>query len=369
MPKGGGPAGAVASALVAVGVVGAIGYNSVFTGKVDANTLLQFTAKHAQHRSLQLRPMHADCSAYIVAAGYEFHSITQCIEWPTIYDVRTRPRNLQSLTGSKDLQMVNITLRVLSKPDSTKLPFIYRRLGLDFDERVLPSIVNEVTKAVVAKYNAAELLTKREQVSKAIHDALLMRAKDFAIELDDVAITHLSFSREYTAAVEAKQVAQQDSERAKYVVMKAVQEKAIRGTSSRLFYFTVVYSSALQRNHAVVSCNRPLAMSFCHLMLFSLAAALTIATHHYLYSVVTSSALPPQMSIVLKAKGEAESAGLIGKAIKDNPGFLQLRRIDAARDIAATVSKGGNRLYLDTDSLMLNVAAGDGQLMPVKGKR
>jgi regulator of protease activity HflC (stomatin/prohibitin superfamily) len=53
-----------------------------------------------------------------------------------------------------------------------------------------------------------------------------MRAKDFAIELDDVAITHLSFSREYTAAVEAKQVAQQDSERAKYVVMKAVQEKA-----------------------------------------------------------------------------------------------------------------------------------------------
>jgi prohibitin 2 len=59
-----------------------------------------------------------------------------------------------------------------------------------------------------------------------IHDALLMRAKDFAIELDDVAITHLSFSREYTAAVEAKQVAQQDSERAKYVVMKAVQEKA-----------------------------------------------------------------------------------------------------------------------------------------------
>jgi prohibitin 2 len=75
------------------------------------------------------------------------------------------------------------------------------------------------------------------------------------------------------------------------------------------------------------------------------------------------------MSIVLKAKGEAESAGLIGKAIKDNPGFLQLRRIDAARDIAATVSKGGNRLYLDTDSLMLNVAAGDGQLMPVKGKR
>ncbi len=58
-----------------------------------------------------------------------------------------------------------------------------------------------------------------------IRDALMARARDFKIELDDVSITHLSFSREYTAAIEAKQVAQQDSERAKYVVMKAVQEK------------------------------------------------------------------------------------------------------------------------------------------------
>jgi regulator of protease activity HflC (stomatin/prohibitin superfamily) len=55
------------------------------------------------------------------------------------------------------------------------------------------------------------------------------RAKDFQIELDDVAITHLSFSREFTAAIEAKQVAQQDSERAKYVVLQAKQEK-VRGT-------------------------------------------------------------------------------------------------------------------------------------------
>lgn len=49
-------------------------------------------------------------------------------EWPVIFDVRTRPHSLQSLTGSKDLQMVSITLRVLSKPDARALPFIYRRL-------------------------------------------------------------------------------------------------------------------------------------------------------------------------------------------------------------------------------------------------
>lgn len=45
------------------------------------------------------------------------------------------------------------------------------------------------------------------------------------------------------------------------------------------------------------------------------------------------------MSIVIKAEGEAQSAKLVGEAIKDNPGFIQLRRIDAARDIASTVAR------------------------------
>jgi len=71
---------------------------------------------------------------------------------------------------------------------------------------VLPSIVNEVSKAVVAKYNASELLTKREMVSSMIRSQLQKRALEFRILLDDVSITHLTFSREYTNAVEAKQV-------------------------------------------------------------------------------------------------------------------------------------------------------------------
>jgi len=43
-----------------------------------------------------------------------------------------------------DLQMVNISLRVLSRPDARMLPTMYRQLGVDYDERVLPSICNEV---------------------------------------------------------------------------------------------------------------------------------------------------------------------------------------------------------------------------------
>lgn len=127
-------------------------------------------------------------------------------EWPTIFDIRTRPVNLQTLTGSKDLQMVTIAIRVLHKPDPSRLVQIYRGLGLSYDERILPSIMNECAKAVVARYNANELLTKRDVVSREISIELRKRAGFFNVLLEDVAITHLSFSPEYARAVEAKQV-------------------------------------------------------------------------------------------------------------------------------------------------------------------
>lgn len=291
MPSGGGggkataAAGSAVTALLAAGAMGYGAYNSVYS--VDGG-----------HRAVVFNRV-IGMKQEIYGEGLNFN--IPWFERPYIYDIRTRPCNLQTLTGSKDLQMVTIGVRLLHKPDPTKLVWIYQRLGKNYDERILPSLMNECAKAVVARYNASELLTKREQVSADVRRELNARAALFNVILEDVAITHLSFSPEYSRAVEAKQVAQQEAERAKYVVIGAQQEK---------------------------------------------------------------------QTIITKAKGEAESATLIGQSVKKNPGFMKLRRIDAARDIADIVSSSGNKIYLNADSLLLNLLgdADDKFEKSVKGK-
>ena len=100
---------------------------------------------------------------------------------------------------------------------------------------------------------------------------------------------HLAFSPEFTAAVEAKQVAQQEAQRAAFVVDKARQEK---------------------------------------------------------------------QATVVRAQGEARSAELIGDAIKKSRSYVDLRRIENARNIATILQEAGgkNKLYLDANGLGLNVS-------------
>ncbi|KAJ7071277.1 band 7 family-domain-containing protein [Mycena amicta] len=180
------------------------------------------------------------------------HFLIPWLQRAILYDCRIKPRNISTTTGSKDLQMVSITLRVLSRPDVNHLSKIYQSLGMDYDERVLPSIGNEVLKSIVAQFDAAELITQREVVSSRIRADLLQRAGEFNIKLED----------EFTQAVEAKQIAQQDAERAKFIVEKAEQERqaaVIRAEGEAEAAATI--SKALERGRGGIEASKAIVQS------------------------------------------------------------------------------------------------------------
>jgi len=259
--------------------IGQLGLGLAVGGAVVNNALYNVDGGH---RAV-IFDRFAGVKANVVGEGTHF--MIPWVQRPIIYDIRARPMNIPSITGSKDLQNVNITLRILYRPKPAELPNIYTTLGLDYDERVLPSITNEVLKAVVAEFDAGELITQRENLSARVKSDLVMRAEQFGVVLDDIAITHLTFGREFTQAVEMKQVAQQDAEKARFLVEKAEQVK---------------------------------------------------------------------QAAIINAEGDSEAALLLAKAFEaTGEGLVELRRIETAEDVAASMAASRNVVYLPSDQSTL----------------
>lgn len=141
------------------------------------------------------------------------------------YDIRINPFDFKTYTGTKDLQKVDVKIRIFYRPLENFLPKIHLDYNKDYMNRILPSIGNEVLKAIIAQYDAEHLLKNREKVSKEIRDVLTVRAQNFDIVLEDVSLNELQFTSEFMASIEKKQVAQQEAEKYKYVVMQNEEEK------------------------------------------------------------------------------------------------------------------------------------------------
>lgn len=167
-------------------------------------------------------------------------------------------------------------------------------------------------------------------MSSRIRQELLKRAREFNIRLEDVSIVNLTFGQEFTRAVEQKQIAQQDAERAKYIV------EMVRRPSTPL----ALVGRGDSADTLALRRSPPL-------------PPVGVVLHR--------QAEHERQANVIRAEGEAEAATTIGRALdRAGEAFVALRKIETAREVATTLGQGRNVTYLPSgggNGMLLNVNA------------
>lgn len=125
-------------------------------------------------------------------------------------------------TSTKDMQIVdNIKVSINYQIDGIKVLDLYRKVGVNYNTTILEPAIQETIKAVISKYTAEELVTKRSEISLDINNTLSERIKDYGINSTAVAINNFDFSEAYNQAIEQKAVSEQNVLTAKQELEKA----------------------------------------------------------------------------------------------------------------------------------------------------
>ena len=132
-----------------------------------------------------------------------------------IMDVKVQKVQTDASSASSDLQDVTLSVALNYHIMPDKANIVYQTIGVEFKERIIDPAIQEVTKAVSAKYSAEELITKRPAVSTAMKEALTEKLMVSNIAVDAVSIVTFSFSKVFMDAIEAKQTAEQHALKAK----------------------------------------------------------------------------------------------------------------------------------------------------------
>lgn len=115
---------------------------------------------------------------------------------------------------SKDIQEVHIIGSVNLNIDKATAMNLYREVGTGYLDVIVAPKIQENVKAVVSKYTAEELIANRNVLSESICVILKEDLSISGINVISIAIEDIDFTDAFTDAVEAKQVATQEKQRA-----------------------------------------------------------------------------------------------------------------------------------------------------------
>lgn len=155
----------------------------------------------------------------------------------TVEKLTTRIQNqeISAEASSKDLQKVYTDVALNWHLIPEEVNKIYQEIGDEAQviERIICPAVEEVLKAVMARYTAEEIITKREEVKAQVDELLMIRLSNYHIKVDDLSLVHVEFSERFMEAVEAKQIAEQEAKKAGFTVIKAQKEAEVRVNLAR----------------------------------------------------------------------------------------------------------------------------------------
>ena len=127
-----------------------------------------------------------------------------------VVDNRIVKLDVNTEAFSKDLQTITTVVAVNYHVGKESSQTVYKNVGMGFEDVLITPAVNEVLKAVTAKYTAVELVSSRAEVSMLLDDGLNEKLNNYGIFINELNIINWDFSEEYINAVEAKQVAEQN---------------------------------------------------------------------------------------------------------------------------------------------------------------
>lgn len=139
--------------------------------------------------------------------GEGLHFIVPFAEQVVQMEVRTQKFQAEASAASKDLQEVQTVIALNYRIDPQQVNKIYQLLGVNYADRVISPTIQESVKASVAKFNAEELITKRETAKGVIADAIRNTLASNNIAAQNVFITDFKFSQSFADQIEQKVVA------------------------------------------------------------------------------------------------------------------------------------------------------------------
>lgn len=126
-----------------------------------------------------------------------------------LMDTRWQKYTTQTSAFSKDIQQVDIVVSMSYQIKDTGALRLYKEVGMDYADKImLPSLLDAL-KSTFAKYSAEELISRRDQISNEVLDALEKQLEFYKLAVREVAIEDIDFTDAFTNAIEEKQVATQ----------------------------------------------------------------------------------------------------------------------------------------------------------------